>query len=378
MLSNRSRFLDALRGGAPKPPPAAPLYLSLYLEPRRRRLLAGVYGEMAEGDSHLRLTFEEEIEAQLESLDRALSIFAEPPAWLPLGLGATRDSVHGAKVTFPTGQCLWHGPCGRDSVDYLGPFDSCHRDVWELERLPTAQQIATEPPPASAETYESLGCLEYTRQAVHRFGERTVPCGHLGSPFWHCYARLGFVGMMQALHEDPALIEAVCARDLQTLLSIGEALWNAGVRCVFVEECLSSSDLISVQDYQRFAFPATQSLLAGLKALGFSVVYYFCGGIEGRLPSLAQLPADALAFEESKKGFIIDLARIRAEIGPDKLLFGNLDVTLLRDGTEAQIAAEVARQYATAGQRFVASTGSPVTLDTPPEKVDMLVRAVAL
>ena len=108
--------------------------------------------------------------------------------------------------------------------------------------------------------------------------------------------------------------------------------------------------------------------------MGFRVVYYYCGSVEGRLEYLAHLPADALAFEESKKGFTIDLGRIREALGSDRLLFGNTDAVLLRDGSAAQIAAEVARQYAAAGPRFVVSQGSPATLDTPPEKLDVLGR----
>lgn len=78
-MSGRRRLLNALEGGAAVSPPAAPLYLSLYLEPRRRKLLAQVYAEMAERASSLRLTFEEEIEARLEALTRAVALFADPP-----------------------------------------------------------------------------------------------------------------------------------------------------------------------------------------------------------------------------------------------------------------------------------------------------------
>ena len=375
-MTGQDRLLAALDGGAPVPPPTAPLYLSLYLEPRRRKLLAQVYAQMAEGESSLRLTFDDEIEARLEALGRATALFNDPPAWIPVGLGPSRAGVHGAKVTFPPGQCVWYPPGGGAPTDYLAFFDNRAPDLWEAAAdLPDVAEIISERSEQRAQDLIEAGCAEYTARAVQRFGRHFVPTASLGSPFWHCYARLGFSGMMRALRERPELIGPITANDLHSSLENARAVWHAGVRCIFVEECLSSSDLISVDDYTRFAYPPTRDLIAGLKDIGFHVVYYFCGGIEGRVEHLAQLPADALAFEESKKGFVIDLGEIRDQMGPEPLLFGNTDVVLIRDGTQEQIAADVARQYAQAGPRFVASIGSPATLDTPPEKLDMLMRA---
>jgi uroporphyrinogen-III decarboxylase len=150
---------------------------------------------------------------------------------------------------------------------------------------------------------------------------------------------------------------------------------GSGIRCLFVEECLSSSDLISEADYLKFCYPFTRDLLQFAREAGLHIVYYFCGGIRGRLEHLAALPAHALAFEESKKGFLIDLGEVRRAVGPERPLLGNLAATLLRDGAAEQITRAVAEQYREAGPLLAMSCGSPVTLDTPPEKVDMLVEA---
>jgi uroporphyrinogen-III decarboxylase len=54
-------------------------------------------------------------------------------------------------------------------------------------------------------------------------------------------------------------------------------------------------------------------------------------------------------------------------------VFGNLDaISLLQDGTEAELRAEVARQIAAGrrnGSRFVMSLGSPVTPGTTAQRV---------
>jgi uroporphyrinogen-III decarboxylase len=58
-------------------------------------------------------------------------------------------------------------------------------------------------------------------------------------------------------------------------------------------------------------------------------------------------------------------------------LLGNIDAYgMVEKAAEAELAAEVARQVAVAGSdgAFIVGVGSPLTLTTPPERVDLLVR----
>ena len=201
--------------------------------------------------------------------------------------------------------------------------------------------------------------------------------GSAGSPYWAGYSALGFAGLMETMRQDPALLLAIIEHTLHNLLARVKVVAASGIRCLFVEECLSSSDLISEADYLKFCHPSTSELLQAARDAGLRTVYYFCGAIEDRLEHLAALPSDALAFEESKKGFAIDLGEVRRVIGPERPLLGNLDATLLRDGDADAVRRGVAEQYRQAGPLLAMSCGSPVTLDTPPTKVDMLVEATA-
>jgi len=146
----------------------------------------------------------------------------------------------------------------------------------------------------------------------------------------------------------------------------------AGVQYLWLEECLSSADLISPRDYERFAFATTGPYIAEAKRLGLTVVLYYCGDVMSRLPWLKRLGMDALAVEESKKGFSVDIADVIAEVGDTCCVFGNVDaVQVMLEGTRATIEAEVHRQLRLGRQAggFVLCQGSPFTLDTPAEKV---------
>ena len=151
-----------------------------------------------------------------------------------------------------------------------------------------------------------------------------------------------------------------------------KGLARAGVQYVWMEECLSSADLISPRDYERFAFATAGPHIAEAKRLGLTVIFYYCGDVITRLPWLRRLGMDALAVEESKKGFSVDIADVIAGVDGACCVFGNVDaVQVMLDGTKEAIQAEVHRQLRL-GQRargFVLCQGSPFTLDTPPGKV---------
>jgi uroporphyrinogen-III decarboxylase len=75
--------------------------------------------------------------------------------------------------------------------------------------------------------------------------------------------------------------------------------------------------------------------------------------------------------EEPKKGFDIQMGRVREELGPDVCLLGNVDVyDVVERGTPEVWATEIERQIRAAGpERFIVSCGSPITPHTPPEQL---------
>ena len=79
-----------------------------------------------------------------------------------------------------------------------------------------------------------------------------------------------------------------------------------------------------------------------------------------------------MAFEESKKGFRIDIEDVVERVRGQFVMFGNLDAMgLLEKGSEEELRREISRQIA-AGRRnkgrFVVSLGSPVTPGTSTER----------
>jgi uroporphyrinogen-III decarboxylase len=94
------------------------------------------------------------------------------------------------------------------------------------------------------------------------------------------------------------------------------------------------------------------------------------------LDRIIQLDVAAVAVEESKKSFRIEIEHVVDRAAGKVTVFGNIDaVRFGLDGGLGEMAAEVRRQ-ARIGARargFVVSTGSPFPLDTNPRLIDTLI-----
>jgi hypothetical protein len=354
--------------------PVAPLYLGLYLAPHRHGFRLEECERFLGAADRRALGFEEDLELRLTVERRGYGVFASPPDWCEAHLGPSRASVEGGALVRRDGRVCWEDPAGTRH-DLAAQPPECI-GTWRARRQSLAD-LPDQVPIGRAEDIARAGHTALTRRIVETIGREHCAAGSVSSPFWGAYELLGFAGLMEAIHDDPDHLLAATARFVPSRLAIVEALHAAGVDMMFVESCLESADMLSPDQFHRFSLPYLRDLLQGIHDLGLPAVLYFCGDPTDRLDDLKGLPCEALAFEEGKKGFDVDIGEVRRRVGGGKTLFGNVDVRLLRDGSARQIEAEVVRQVREAGAdgRFVVSIGSPVTLDTPPAKVDMLIEA---
>ncbi len=133
------------------------------------------------------------------------------------------------------------------------------------------------------------------------------------------------------------------------------------------------TDCIGPGAFGLLSVPFVRTLAAEVRAAGLKSVYYYCGNPAGKWEHILSVGADALSFEESKKGFSIDIEDVVEMVRGRCALLGNLDALwLLRSGSDEELRAEIARQIAAGrrnGGRFIMSLGSPVTPRTSVSRV---------
>ena len=254
---------------------------------------------------------------------------------------------------------------------------------------PESDAVASHHPFHLADTEQEIDCLiplspdfdpdrataegqqDLANRLLEEFGRELYPIRHVSAPLLATYELWGFEGMMTMIAERPGLVVHASRRLLeQRRQTIRRAVF-LGAEALWIEDCLT--DLISPKAFASLHLPFLQQLVEATRDAGLKSIHYFCGDPSGKWDYLLSAGADALALEESKKGFVIDIEEAVARVAGRCTVLGNLDALgVLQEGTPEQLRAEIARQIAAGrrnGSRFIMSLGSPVTPDTPVERV---------
>ncbi len=223
----------------------------------------------------------------------------------------------------------------------------------------------------NARRNESDGSADLAHALIAERGSQLYPIAYADAPLWYFYELWGFEGMMIMIGGQPELAKRALPHfTARTLEAVREAA-ILGAAGILIWECFT--DMISPQAYKTFSVPYLRQAVAECRSLGIKSIYSFSGNPAGKLDAILSIGADALAFEESKKDFVVDINELAGYIDGRCTLFGNLDaIGVLQDGSETQLRNAIAEQIA-AGRRnrnrFVVSLGSPVTPATPVERV---------
>jgi len=319
------------------------------------------------------------------------------PTWLALPRNATPEEVEGCSVARRGGELFWVDAEGQES--WMAPNREAHLEafvsdrshhfarLWERGREGSEVTAGAEPAPGGGEpspeeTEVALasGRYEMARALLGRYPDELPLYVSESSPYNSLLGRFGFQGMMYGLTERPEEMHRVLESWAPRASARVEAERKLGVGIVFVEECLASADVISPQMYLEFCFPYTKRMLEFYEGRGFRTVLYFSGNLMPLLEHLRELPFTALSFEEDRKGYGIDLGEVRRVMGPERVLFGNIDAPLVESASDGELLAEVRRQLSVGGARgnFVVSIGSPFTPRTSLERVRLFCESTRL
>ncbi|HUT20380.1 MAG TPA: uroporphyrinogen decarboxylase family protein [Anaerolineae bacterium] len=225
--------------------------------------------------------------------------------------------------------------------------------------------------PAPVDGVLSSGGADLPRRILSSWGASLYPVGYVPAPLWRCYEMWGFEGMMLRVARHPALVQHAVKQYTAHALQQVQLYAQVGALGLWIEDCMT--DMVSPQAFRSLNLPYLQRITAEARHHGLHSIYYYCGDPGGKWELLLDTGADALALEESKKGFAIDVEEVVERVGGRMAVLGNLDaIRLLPHVDEEVLRAEIARQIAAGrrnGSRFIMSLGSPVTPQTSAERV---------
>ena len=243
----------------------------------------------------------------------------------------------------------------------------------EIRRVFTREDIRSQVKVYSADSRLAEGANDYLDAIVARYGsEEFILSGGVVGTFYSCHGHVGLTNLFALLIEEPSLIEELSRRILdQNIEEIRRLAMGIG-DAIYIDDATATSDMISVQHYERFSLPYMQAMVKEIQRLGHKAILIYFGGIADRLQQISSLGADGIVFEASMKGFTNDVADITAKIGGRITVFGNVDpVRTLQDADDAALEKEIRRQVEAGrpGRGFILSTASPITPRTPLRRV---------
>ncbi len=213
---------------------------------------------------------------------------------------------------------------------------------------------------------------------LKELGRLQFPVAHLMAPLFSTFSQWGYESVMMMIATRPELVNHACDRFFERCLQDLQKAVRLGAKGIWIED--SFTDQISPTHFESLNLGFLNKLIEETRSLGLKFIYYYCGDPTGKWDLITGIGADAFAFEESKKGFTIDIEEVVDRVNGRAAVFGNLDaIQTLPNASVDRLRHEIKRQIAAGrknNNRFVMSIGSPVTPATPVERVRLYVDLV--
>jgi uroporphyrinogen decarboxylase len=219
--------------------------------------------------------------------------------------------------------------------------------------------------------------LSVFTDAIKRMAEKTKREVYISSyvigPFTLAGHLLGIDELMELTVEDDettASLVAHCAKIVEPYI---EAQVEAGTDNVVILEPSASSSLISPRFFEMFSFQSVKSIVSLIHKLGAGATLHICGKTSRILEMMCETGADVLSIDS-----LVNISEARELIQDRVCLMGNVDTTLMINGTSVEVksAAEACIGMAGPSGGFILSTSCDTPIEVPEANMQSLVDSV--
>jgi uroporphyrinogen decarboxylase len=212
------------------------------------------------------------------------------------------------------------------------------------------------------------------RNVYNEVGQEKAVLGFSGAPYTlACYMIEGgsskhFVKVREMMYHKPALFKELLDILADAVVEYLLMQMEAGVTAVQLFDTWAGE--LNPIDYNRFVLPVVRSIFDRIKGKNLPLIYYI-NGIGNLLGQVKQCGADIIGVD-----WRLSLADVRAKMGEDTVVQGNLDPALLF-APEEEIRVRVNEMFAmTGGKGHIANLGHGLIPETPVSGIAAFVDAV--
>jgi uroporphyrinogen decarboxylase len=164
--------------------------------------------------------------------------------------------------------------------------------------------------------------------------------------------------------EKPRAFEALLKKIAAATIGYLKAQIAAGATAVQLFDTWCGE--LGLEDYERFALPAVREIISGVG--GAVPVIYYTKASHHLLGAVAKAGADVLSVD-----WRVDLASLRAKLGPRVALQGNVDPAVLFAPAEKVRAVTQETASALGGVGHILNLGHGILQGTPVENAQMFI-----
>lgn len=300
------------------------------------------------------------------------------------GLGLNFSEVHGDAGRMALAAASGYRQCGLESA--VVPHDMCveaealgsivdFRAGESAPAYPSVKQYAAASPeilqlPDSLEEILERGRIPVVLEAINLLVEdvgREVAVGAwVPGPMTLAMYLIEPDGIMASIVDDSDLLKRQLEILTLILAKVARAYREAGADFITIHDMGGSPGYLGPATFKRLVLPPLQRLVDSIPA---PCIVSICGRTARSIKLIGQVGAAAISVDE-----LSDVALARRTLGPEKLLFGNVNpVGVLAEGEEKDVARAVA-EAAAAGIDAI-WPGCDLWPDTPLENVRAMVKA---
>jgi MtaA/CmuA family methyltransferase len=178
----------------------------------------------------------------------------------------------------------------------------------------------------------------------------------------------GINTLMLDFYDDPDFVRDLFDFVLEMEVRFAQAQVAAGAESIGIGDAAAS--LVGPEIYEEFVWPYEKKMVDAIHATGAKARLHICGNIRRILGGIGRLGCDIVDVDS-----LVTMSECREKMGAHQVLLGNLNpVTVVRNGTPADVTQAVAECHRQAGARFIVGAGCEIPRDTPPENLRALAR----
>ena len=285
--------------------------------------------------------------------------------------GTTQEERDSIKIVHKDNQAFIHD---RRDDSYEKVPDNIHLAgsdgaANEERKVFTREDVDRELPVTPADEIIRKGSMDYLMAAVEKYGgDNFIFPGGIVNALFGCTYYVGLTNRMLMYYDEPEFLDYLSKRYLEVNIERIRAYAKAGAYGIRIDDATATSEMISLEMYERFSLPDMKESVREIQRLGMKAIVIYFGGVSDRVEQILSTEPDGFIMEASMKGYVNDIEKIAKQVNGRTCLFGNLnpydDVELL---SEEALFAKMRSQFEAVHpyKRFVTSTGSPLTPGAP-------------